>query len=137
MKAIFGAISVFLMVTGALAHAGGGTSANSAPGCFAQSNAKCPSSDYAVIPLDRYEETQGLPPLLNVTFRLQCFQRFVKVIRHDEVDLSTGRTTIAVGALVREDLLSSCESARDFTASAGAAFSGREYSVVSINPAGS
>ena len=93
-----------------------------------------PSFDYRVIPYDHYEEGKGLPPTLKVTFQLKCFQRFEKVIRHDDT-AAAGKVTIAVGILVYENLNTPCESAKNVTVDAGNTFSGREYSVVPIGAA--
>lgn len=75
----------------------------------------------------------GLPPKLKVVFDLMCNERFLKVIRHDEADPKTGKTTIAVGILVEENLLSSCAGvSKEMEVSAGKTFSGREFSVSPI-----
>src|SRR4051812_252727 len=104
--------TVFGLIAATSSYAGGGTSANSAPGGLSEFRNGLQDFDYAVLPFDHYQE-EGLPPVLRVTFQLKCFQEFVKVIRHEDTEPVTGKITIAVGLLVKEDLLSPCESAQD------------------------
>ena len=122
----------FILTMATSSYAGGGTSANSPPVDPPKLHKGQSGFGYAVLPYDHYHEEDGLPPVLQVTFQLKCFQQFVKIIRHDETDAATGKVVIAVGILVREDLLSICESAHDETVNAGTTFSGREYSIVPI-----
>lgn len=81
----------------------------------------------------RFKEIDGLPPKLKVVYDLMCNEKFLKVIRHDETDPKSGKTTIAVGVLVEENLLSSCAGvSKEMEVSAGKTFSGREFSISPI-----
>jgi hypothetical protein len=81
----------------------------------------------------RVKEIDGLPPKINLVFDLMCNEKFLKVIRHDETDPKTGKTNIAVGILVEENLLSSCAGVpRETEVSAGKTFSGRQFAISPI-----
>lgn len=111
---------------------GGGTSANLVPDDPSGFQKRDLGWGYAVLPFEHYYEEDGVPPVLKVTFQLKCFQKFIKVIRHEDVDGATGKVVIAVGILVREDFPAACESAHELTVHAGTTFSGREHTVVPI-----
>jgi hypothetical protein len=56
-----------------------------------------------------------------------------KVIRHEKTDSKTNKVTIIIGALVKENMLSSCAGEkRKLTVEAGTTFSGREYEISRI-----
>ncbi len=79
------------------------------------------------------QEVSGLPPKLRVTFESMCNEEFVNVVRNEWVEPRTKKTSIAVGVIVRENLLSSCAGEKRLnTVDAGTTFSGREYEVVQI-----
>jgi len=106
---------------------GGGTSGNSVPSDNPGTNRV-----FRVIPFNSYLESSNLPPNLTVNFELECNQKFLKVIRNDEIDQTTGKVTIAVGGLISE-INSDCGgSVQDLNADAGSTFSGRDYSIQSI-----
>lgn len=78
-------------------------------------------------------EKEGLPPKLEVTFEKMCNEELVQIVRHEWIDERSKKVSIAVGALVRENSLSSCAGVRnEMTSAAGNTFSGREYEVVRI-----
>lgn len=75
-------------------------------------------------------EIDGLPPKLMVKFDLMCNEKFLKVVRYDKADSKTAKTTIALGVLVEEDLMSSCAGvSKEIEVSAGKTFSGREFAI--------
>lgn len=79
------------------------------------------------------QEKSGLPPKLEMVLELFCNEELVQVIRHEKVAPKTNKMTIAVGALVQENLLSNCAGeVRKLTVDAGSTFSGREYEVTRI-----
>ncbi len=88
---------------------------------------------FKFVEVKRVKEIDGLPPKLKVVFDLMCNEKFKKVIRHDVNDPKTRKTTIAVGVLVEENLLSSCAGvSKEMEVSAGKTFSGREFSISPI-----
>jgi hypothetical protein len=83
---------------------------------------------FRFVEVKRVKEIDGLPPELRIVFDLMCNEKFLTVIRHDETDGKTGKVTIAVGALVEENLLSGCAGeSKEMEVSAGKTFSGREF----------
>ena len=93
---------------------------------------------FRFVEIKKIKELNTLPPNLEVTFDLMCNEEFIQVIRNDWVDLISKRVTIALGALVRENLLISCVcKKKEMTVAAGATFSGREYVVTRIRDNGS
>jgi hypothetical protein len=56
----------------------------------------------------KVKELSGLPPKLMLTFEIMCNEELIKVIRHDWIEPKSQKVTIAVGALVRENIFSSC-----------------------------
>ena len=85
---------------------------------------------FRFVEIKRTKEAAALPPTLKVTFDLMCNEKFVKLIRYDKTDPKTGQAIIAVGALVEEDLFSSCAGQnKEMEVSAGKTFSGRQFSI--------
>lgn len=79
------------------------------------------------------KEKGGLPPKLEMVLEIFCNEDLAQVIRYEKTDDKTKKTTIAVGALVQENLLSSCAvQKKKITVDAGSTFSGREYDIVRI-----
>lgn len=92
-----------------------------------------PIRPFRFVEAKTFKEAGGLPPKLEVTFDVMCNEEFVKVIRHEWTDLKTMKTTIAVGGLVRENLLSSCAGVKkEIHVEAGDTYSGREYEISKI-----
>ncbi len=78
-------------------------------------------------------DSDGLPPKIQMIIEVLCQEEVVKVIRHDEVDPKTKKVTIALGALVRENPLSRCTGKkRELSVYAGATFSGQAYELMRI-----
>lgn len=79
------------------------------------------------------KEREGLPPKLEMELEIFCNEEFAKTVRYERVDPKSKKVTIAVGALVYENLLSSCAaSTKRVTVDAGKTFSGRAYEVSRI-----
>lgn len=79
------------------------------------------------------KELSSLPPKLELTLEIMCNEELVKVIRHEWTEPKSKKITIAVGALVRENLLSSCAGKiKEVKAIAGDTFSGREFEISRI-----
>lgn len=79
------------------------------------------------------KEKGGLPPKLEMVLDIFCNEELAQVIRYEKADSKTNKMTIAVGALVQENLLSSCAGEkRKLTVDAGSTFSGREYEIIRI-----
>jgi hypothetical protein len=102
--------------------------------CFTTLHAaETPFRPFRFVEVKRIKEIAGLPPRLEITFDVMCNEELVQVIRHEWVEPRSKKVTIAVGALVRENLLSSCAGiTKEMKAEAGNAFSGREYEVSRI-----
>jgi hypothetical protein len=78
-------------------------------------------------------EKKGLPPKLEMVLDIFCNEELEKVIRHEKTDSKTNKVTIIIGALVKENMLSSCAGEkRKLTVEAGTTFSGREYEISRI-----
>ena len=78
-------------------------------------------------------EKDGLPPKIMMVFDIFCNEELAQVIRHEKTDPKSNKVTIAVGALVQENLFSSCTGIkRKLTVEAGTTFSGREYEIIRI-----
>jgi hypothetical protein len=89
-----------------------------------------PLFKYYFVEVKSYKESSKLPPRLNVTFDIHCNEEFIKVIRNDLLNTKTKETNIALGVLVKENLLSSCAgTSKEMTVSAGKTFSGKQYSI--------
>ncbi len=81
----------------------------------------------------KVKELSHLPPKLELTFEIMCNEELIKVIREDWAEPKTKKVSIAVGGLVRENLLSSCAGKKiDVKAEAGTTFSGREFEIIRI-----
>jgi hypothetical protein len=85
-------------------------------------------------PISSYQEIGGtLPPKLQVTFELSCFEKLVSVIRHDIRDSATNEVTIAVGGLVDIASPRPCPNQKVLVdADAGNTFSGVQYHIEAI-----
>ena len=95
-----------------------------------------PMYRYRFAEVKRYRQVDALPPKLEVTFDLFCNEKFVKVIRNEDVDPKSQVVKIAVGILVEEADYSTCPSmSREVSVEAGTTFSGRrfEISVIKTN----
>jgi hypothetical protein len=85
------------------------------------------------VEIKSFSEGKSLPPQLMLSYEIFCNQRFVGVLRNDEVDPRSKKTTIAVGILVELDPDSTCGGVGQMrTAEAGPTFSGRAYEVIPI-----
>ena len=92
-----------------------------------------PLRPYRFVEIKSSREEAALPPTLKVKFDLNCNEELVEIIRHDWTNPKTNKVTIAVGALVRENILSSCCcEILEKEAPAGVTFSGRQFEVVRI-----
>ena len=79
------------------------------------------------------KENGGLPPKLEMILDIFCNENLAQVIRYEKTDSKIRKTTIAVGALVQENLLSSCAGEKKkLTVDAGSTFSGRDYEIIRI-----
>ncbi len=75
----------------------------------------------------------GLPPEVEISLDIKCNEEVVQVIRHEWTDPKSKKMTIALGALVRENILKGCAGTeKDIRVKAGKAFSGREYELTRI-----
>ncbi len=88
-------------------------------------------ADIKFIEVKSYSEESGLPPRLQVKFEIKCYQTLLRVIRNDSDDGENGKTTIAVGGLVRESNVS-CLGFHEETVDAGVTYSGLRYEIVPI-----
>ncbi len=78
-------------------------------------------------------EKDGLPPKIVMVLDIFCNEELAQVIRHEKTNPKSNKVTIAVGALVQENLFSSCAGKkRKLTVEAGTTFSGREYEISRI-----
>ena len=79
------------------------------------------------------KELNGLPPQIEMTLEVMCNEEFIKVVRYELTEPKSKVTTIAVGALFNENLLSSCAGIKkEVKINAGSAFSGRQYEILRI-----
>ena len=90
------------------------------------------SADVRFIPVKRYAEKEGLPPQLELTFDVACYETFLEVIRKDIRNPSTGKVTIAVGGLVTS-LPLPCVGFSEQTVSGGNTYSGVSFEIVPIS----
>lgn len=100
--------------------------------CFSLGLQASDANRYRVIPFTSYFESAGLPPDLFVNFKLKCNQKFLSIIRHEDVDRATHRVSIAIGGLVSEGSANCSATLNDLTVNAGKTFSGVEYTVEAI-----
>jgi hypothetical protein len=95
--------------------------------------AETPLRNFRFVEAKSIKELSSLPPKLELTLEIMCNEEFIKVIRHEWIDPKSKKVTIAVGALVRENLLSSCAGeVKEVKATAGDTFSGREFEISRI-----
>jgi hypothetical protein len=89
--------------------------------------------NFRFVEASSFKEKNGLPPKLEITFDFFCNEEFLQVIRYEKIDPKTNKITIAVGALVQENALSSCAGKkRKLVVDAGTTFSGRDYEITRI-----
>lgn len=89
--------------------------------------------EFRFIEAKSIKELSQLPPKIEMTLEILCNEEFYKVIRHEWIDPKTKNITIALGALARENLLSSCAGEKKgIKVDAGTTFSGRKYEIVRI-----
>lgn len=119
---------LFIFVNTDVYASGGGTSVNS--GIYGVSSSW---TRFKVLPLKSFSLESALPPLIKAKFQLRCNQQFVKTIREDVVDATTGEVFILLGAAVLEDSRSRCVGNFDVEVSGGNAFSGRLHQIKSLN----
>lgn len=79
------------------------------------------------------KELSSLPPQIEMTLEIMCNEEFMEVIRHEWIEPKSKITTIAVGALFKENFLNSCAGiSREIKINAGPAFAGRQYEILKI-----
>jgi hypothetical protein len=79
------------------------------------------------------KELSSLPPQIEMTLEVMCNEEFVKIIRHEWIEPKSKITNIAVGALFKENLLSSCAGiTKEIKINAGPTYSGRQYEILRI-----
>jgi hypothetical protein len=84
------------------------------------------------LPIQRFEEKEGLPPKLFAVFEVDCGQKFLHVVRH-EVEDKNHVTHIYLGGLAQDVPESSCVGkSKEVIAAAGTTFSGRAFQVEAI-----
>lgn len=88
-------------------------------------------ADLRFIEAKSFTEKDGLPPQIELTFKVACYETFLGVVRNDIRDAKTGKVTIAVGGLVNF-LPLPCAGSVDKTFPAGNSYSGVEYEIVPI-----
>ena len=76
------------------------------------------------------KSVEGLPPTINATFEFDCNYTFEKLIRTEDLNAETGKVTIFLGGLIKQDPSKNCKGATiSEVVPAGNLFSGREYEV--------
>lgn len=99
---------------------------------FAQ-NLESPVRAFRFVEAKSVQETPALPPSLEMTLEIMCNETVVQNIRYESIDPDSQKVTIALGALVKENLASRCTGEkREITVPAGNSFSGREYEITRI-----
>ncbi len=94
---------------------------------------EAPLRSFRFVEAKSVREVSHLPPKLELTFEIMCNEELIKVLRQDWIGPGSKKTIIAVGALVRENPLSSCAGKKlEIKADAGTTFSGRQYEVSRI-----
>lgn len=95
--------------------------------------AVAPIRAFRFVEAKKIKEGSNLPPKLILTFEIKCNEELVKVLRYDWTEPKSHKVSIAVGALFKENLLSSCAGKKvEVEADAGHTFSGREFEITRI-----
>lgn len=79
-----------------------------------------------------YQKGTSLPPAIEATFKVRCYQKFLSVVRNEVSDPLSKKVTIAIGGLVEEDPRIACSGETTVNVPAGHGYSGREFEVVAI-----
>jgi len=86
-----------------------------------------------VSPTGLHQKGDKLPPAIEATFTLRCYQKFLQVIRNEIVDPVSHKVTIAIGGLITENPVIPCGSIGQVRVPAGNGYSGREFEVIAID----
>jgi hypothetical protein len=85
-----------------------------------------------VAPTGLHQKGDKLPPAIEATFPIRCYQKFLQVIRNEIVDPVTRKVTISIGGLISENPVIPCGSIGQVHVPAGSGYSGRDFEVIAI-----